>query len=194
MEQIEGYKELLKKRLTAKRYTHTVSVAQTAAKLAKMYEGDADQAYLAGLLHDYARDLSPTELLTIAQENELLTDHVEVVNPDLLHGVVGAFLLRQDGLVTDEVILRAIRYHTTGHPQMDNLGRIIYIADYIEPGRDFPGVDKLRTVTYKNLDYGVLAGLDHTMLYLLQSGAFIHPLSVAARNRMLEEVNIKHCN
>ena len=167
MEQIEGYKELLKKRLTAKRYTHTVSVAQTAAKLAKMYEGDADQAYLAGLLHDYARDLSPTELLTIAQENELLTDHVEVVNPDLLHGVVGAFLLRQDGLVTDEVILRAIRYHTTGHPQMDKLGRIIYIADYIEPGRTKqPHLEELRSIALSDLDMLTFRILEDTVEYL----------------------------
>ncbi len=194
MDQTEGYKELLKKRLTAKRYTHTVSVAQTAAKLAKMYESDADQAYMAGLMHDYARDLSPTELLTIAQENDLISDHAEVINPDLLHGVAGAFLLKKEGLITDEAILQAIRYHTTGHPKMSKLDKIIYIADYIEPGRDFPGVDKLRTMSYQNLDYGVLAGLDHTIMFLLQSGAFIHPLSIAARNHMLEEVNIKHCN
>ena len=102
------------------RYTHTVSVAQTAAKLAKLYGCDADQAYLAGLMHDYARDLSPTELLTIAQENDLIADHAEVISPDLLHGVAGAFLLKKEGLITDEAILQAIRYHTTGHPKMSN--------------------------------------------------------------------------
>ena len=71
---------------------------------------------------------------------------------------------------------------------------MIYIADYIEPERKFPGVDKLRTITYQDWNLGVLAGLNHTLTYLLQKAAFIHPYSLMARNRMLEEIGIKDCN
>lgn len=194
MDKLEEYKAILQKRLSAKRYTHTVNVAQSAVKLAQMYDVDVDKAYLAGLLHDYARNLSPNELLDIAQANDLLTDHAEIVKPDLLHGAVGAFLLKKEGLLTDGEVLNAICYHTTGHPQMSRLAKVIYVADYIEPGRKFSGVEELRAAAYEDLDYGVLAGLNHTLQYLIQSDAFIHPLSIAARNRMLEEVNIKNCN
>ena len=194
MENIESYKEHLKQRLTTKRYTHSLAVAQTAAKLAGMYNGDINKAYLAGLLHDYARDYTPSQLLIMAEENHLVDYHVEVVNPSLLHGKVGAFLLEKEGIVADPSILKAIRYHTTGHPDHDQLGHIIYIADYIEPNRDFPGVDKMRKVVYQNFDYGILAGLDHTIMYLMQKAAFIHPLSVDTRNRLIEKINIKHCN
>lgn len=194
MDSIKGYKEFLKQKLTQKRYIHSLSVAQTAARLASMYGADKEKAYLAGMLHDYARDLSTTELLTIGQAYDLVHYHVEVVNPTLLHGVVGAFLLEQEGIIKDEEILESIRYHTTSHPDSDLLGKILYIADYIEPNRDFPGVDKMRTMTYQNLDYGMLGGLDHTIMYLMQSAAFIHPLSIEARNRLIEKINIKHCN
>lgn len=194
MDSTEGYKELLKQRLTAKRYIHTIGVAQTASKLAAMYKGNVEQAYLAGLLHDYAKDLPTTELLSIAQENDLITDRVEMITPLLLHGTVGAYLLERDGLLTDQEVLAAIRCHTTGCVGMSKLDKIIYIADYIEPGRTFPGVDEIRTMSYKNLDLGILAGFNHTIAFLLQSGAFIHPLSIAARNYLLEEINIKNCN
>lgn len=191
---VEGYKIILQRRLSPGRYVHSVGVANTAAKLAGMYSLDIEKAYLAGLMHDYAREMSGTELLDLGQEHGLIRDHVEVIKPSLLHGVVGAFLLQQAGIITDAQILDAIRNHTTGHPEMDWLGRLIYIADYIEPERKFPGVDKLRTIAYKDLDYGVLAGLDHTLIYLVQKGAFLHPYSLMARNRILEEISIKECN
>lgn len=194
MDLTEGYKELLKQRLTPKRYTHTISVAQTAAKLAGKYKVNITKAHIAGLLHDYARDLSNEELLSIAMENDLVSNHAEVLHPQILHGAVGAFLLKRDGIIDDEEILQAIRYHTTGHPDMDRLGQIIYIADYIEPGRDFPGVEKMRQVTYQNLEYGIMSGLDHTLMYLIHSAAYIHPLSIETRNRFIEKLNIKHCN
>lgn len=191
---VEGYKIIMQKRLSPARYVHSVGVANTAAKLAGMNNLDIEKAYLAGLMHDYAREMSGTELLMLAQENDLLGDHIEVIKPDLLHGKVGAFLLEQEGLITDEQILASIRNHTTGHPEMDWLSKLIYIADYIEPERKFPGVDKLRAITYKDWQLGVLAGLNHTLTYLLQKGAFIHPYSLMARNRMLEEISIRDCN
>lgn len=184
---IEGYKEILKKRLSVKRYTHSIGVANTAAKLAGMFHGDIQRAFLAGLLHDYAREMSDSELLELAMANHLSGDAVDLLQPSLLHGPVGAWLLRDAGMVDDELVLQAISWHTTGHPEMDQLARIIYIADYIEPNRKFPGVDTLREIAHRDLDLGVLAGLDHTISYLIQKNGYLHPWSVAARNRLLEE-------
>lgn len=184
---VEGYKELLKKRLSAKRYNHSVGVANTSAKLAGMFNGDIERAYLAGLLHDYARELPNSELLELAMAHDLSGDTVELLQPNLLHGPVGAWLLREQGIIDDGQILNAIRWHTTGHPDMDQLARIVYIADYIEPSRDFPGVDALRKIAHKDLNLGMLAGLDHTINFLLQQGGFIHPWSVAVRNQLIEE-------
>lgn len=184
---VEGYKEILKNRLSVKRYTHSVGVANTAARLAGMFNGNIEKAYLAGLMHDYARELSEEELLELTAKHDLSTDGVELMQTSLLHGPVGAWLLEQEGLITDKQVLDAIRWHTTGHPDMDQLARIIYISDYIEPGRNFPGVDMLRQITNKDLNLGVLAGLDHTLGFLVQRNNFIHPLSIAARNRLLEE-------
>lgn len=184
---VEGYKEILKNRLSVKRYTHSIGVANTAARLAGMFNGDIERAYLAGLMHDYARELTEEELLELTAKHNLSTDGVELMQTSLLHGPVGAWLLEQEGLITDQQVLNAIRWHTTGHPDMDQLARIVYISDYIEPGRNFPGVDLLRQITNKDLNLGVLAGLDHTLSFLVQRNNFIHPLSIAARNRLLEE-------
>jgi predicted HD superfamily hydrolase involved in NAD metabolism len=162
-------------------------VANTAARLAGMFNGDIERAYLAGLMHDYARELTEEELLELTAKHNLSTDGVELMQTSLLHGPVGAWLLEEEGLITDKQVLDAIRWHTTGHPDMDQLARIIYISDYIEPGRNFPGVDLLRQITNKDLNLGVLAGLDHTLGFLVQRNHFIHPLSIATRNRLLEE-------
>lgn len=191
---VEGYKEILKKRLSVKRYTHSVGVANTAAKLAGMFNGDIERAYLAGLLHDYAREVPNAELLELAMAHNLSSDAVDLLQPNLLHGPVGAWMLKEQGILDDEAILDAIRWHTTGHPDMTQLARIIYIADYIEPNRDFPGVDLLRQLTYQDLDLGVLAGIDHTIGFLVQKDGYLHPLSVAARNRLLEERRDKNIN
>ncbi len=168
-------------------YPRGVGLANTAAKLAGMFNGNIAQAYLAGLLHDYAREVPNSELLELAVEHNLVQDSVELLQPNLLHGAVGAWMLQEQGIVEDEAVLNAIRWHTTGHPDMDQLARIIYIADYIEPERKFPGVEALRTIAHRDLDLGVLAGLDHTISFLIQKNGFLHPLSVAARNRLLEE-------
>jgi len=190
----EGYKILLEERLSEKRYQHSLGVADTAAKLATFHSQDIEKAYLAGLMHDYAKNLDDDELLEIATENQLLSDAVEVYVPELLHGVVAAFLLKRDGIITDEEILQAITWHTTGHQEMTPLDAIVYIADYIEPNRNFPNIDALRTVSYRSLEFGLLQCLDNTLAYLLTKGAIIHPFSIQARNVAITRVNKRNYN
>lgn len=184
---MEQYIEIIKKRLNNKRYIHSIEVANLARKLARINGVDPDKAYLAGLLHDYAKCLSNQELLKIARENNLIIDEIEYKQAELLHGPVGAFLIRQELKITDESILNAVKYHTTGCADMDTLMQIIYIADYTEPGRIFEGVEELRKLVLEDLSQGVLEGLDTSLKHIINGKRLIHPLTISARNWMLLE-------
>jgi predicted HD superfamily hydrolase involved in NAD metabolism len=182
---MEEYKALIRDRLTKDRYEHSLGVAQTARELAIQYGADGEKAYLAGILHDYAKNLPNQKLLEIAINNSLIVDPAEKENPQLLHGPVGAVLIEKELGIKDKEILNAIRYHTTGRSQMDRLSQILYIADYIEPNRNFPGVDSLRKITYTNLLAGVLAGLNNSIKFVIDNNQLLHILSVEARNWLL---------
>jgi len=184
---MEEYKALIKGRLSHKRYVHSLGVAETARELAVLNGCNAEQAYLAGILHDYAKELSNHDLLEIGRLNNLILDEAEVEEPQLLHGPVGAVLIQKELGINNRGILDAIRYHTTGCSGMTKLTQIIYIADYIEPNRKFPGVESLRNVTYNDLSRGVLEGLNNTIKYVLDNNQLLHILSVGARNWMLIE-------
>lgn len=172
--------------LSAKRFKHTVGVIETAAKLAEMYGADQQQARTAALLHDVARDLRGEGLMERCREFGIEADEVEQAAPDLLHGKLAACLAQQKFGLTDQGILQAIRFHTTGYKNMSTLDKIIFIADMIEPGRDFPGVDQLRRLAFINLDEAVRAGLESTIRLVLDRGQVIHPASIEARNSLLK--------
>lgn len=178
----------LEQRIQGDRLTHTRAVTETAVQLAARYGADMDRARVAGLMHDYAKALPPAELLRLGRQFGLVTDPAEEQQPSLLHGPVGAALLEQEGLVHDPEILAAIRWHTTGTPGMSALARIIWIADMIEPGRDFPGVAAIRRLTWRDLDQGLLAGLDHSIAYVIATGRRLHLETVRARNWLLAEL------
>ncbi|SMB80291.1 putative HD superfamily hydrolase of NAD metabolism [Desulfonispora thiosulfatigenes DSM 11270] len=187
---MNNYVEIIKKRLNSKRYLHSIGVAETAKELALINGVNPDKAYLAGLIHDYAKCLTDQELLNLAKNNNLIADDVEYKQPDLLHGPVGAFLLKRDHNILDESILRAVRYHTTGCADMDTLTKIIYIADYIEPNRVFNGVKEIRELAFRNLSIGVLNGLDNSLKFIIEKNKLIHPLSIAARNWIIENIRV----
>jgi len=182
---MEEYKALIKARLSQKRYEHSLGVAETARELAELNGCDTEKAYLAGILHDYAKELNDEELLKIGRMHNLILDEAEVREPQLLHGPVGAVLLQQELGINDKEMLDAIRYHTTGCSGMTKLAQIIYIADYIEPHRKFPGVESFRELTFTNLSRGVLAGLNNTIKYVVDNNQLLHKLSVEARNWLI---------
>lgn len=132
---------LIRERLSPRRFKHSVQVAELAREMATDFGIDGEKAYLTGILHDCAKGISGDELLRIAEANGLIEDEVERRAPDLLHAPVGAFLLARDYGVGDVEILDAVRFHTLGNSQMSLLAKIIFLADAIEPGRDYPGVD-----------------------------------------------------
>lgn len=182
------YEKLIRERLKPKRAEHSIRVAETAVLLAKQFGADPDKAYTAGLLHDYAKAVSENDLLVIAKKESLIRDVCEYMAPHLLHGPVGAWLLRTDGIIADEEVLQAVASHTIGHANMTLLEKIIFVADYIEPGRKTPGVEKVRKISYDNLDAGIVACLDGTISWLLQSNAVIHPDAIRLRNELLPQV------
>lgn len=169
VQEIDKY---LKKSLEKKRYTHTLGVANTAACLAMCHGGDVNKAYLAGLLHDNAKCLSTKKKVAICQKAGLPISKIEEKNPELLHSKVGSYLAAVEFHITDEDILNAICYHTTGRPDMSLLEKIVFVADYIEPNRkQIAGLDEIRALAFKNLDYALLFILENTLNYIKKKGS-----------------------
>lgn len=183
--------ELIKSKLSNKRYQHSVQVADTAVKMARRYGLDESRANLAGLLHDYARDLPAGELLNTAARNNLIGNSVERDIPDLLHGPVGAYLLEKEQGIKDSEILNAISHHTLGAVGMSDLEIVIFLADMIEPGRSYTGLAELRELAYIDLNQAMLSGLEGSIRHCLDTRKILHPQTVEARNCFLHKVNAR---
>lgn len=183
-----GSLEEIKKYMTDERFKHTLGVVKTAVKLAKLYGESPENAEIAALFHDIARDFSDDELIQLSRQYGFTVEEIEVSVPQLLHGKVGAALAKDKYGVKDKNILDAICFHTTGRKKMTKLDKIIFIADMVEPGRDFPGVEKLREVVWQDLNRAVLDGLNSTIKFVLERGLLIHPASIEARNWLISTV------
>lgn len=143
---------------------------------------DVEQLTLAALCHDLAKHLTGEEQLRLAAEAELLLDPVEVAEPWILHQKTSAWLAQRDFGIDDADLLHAVSHHTTAGPEMSTLDKLLYVADTVEPLRDFPGAGALRALVESDLEAGYVAVLAHTLRYVLDRGLPIHPLSVAAWN------------
>ncbi len=183
----QKYETLVRKRLTPGRFQHVCAVRACAGELAERNGGSRPEAELAGLLHDYARDLSETELLRLGEERGLIKNEIECSVPVLLHGPVGAELVREELGIENTRILRAIAHHTLGAPGMGFLEKIIYVADLTAEGRNFPGVDYLRKLARKDLEEALLWGFAFSICYCLERKKVIHPQTIAAWNFFLKE-------
>lgn len=176
---------ILSQKLSPKRFNHCRGVEETAVRMAQRYGVDVDKAMQAGLMHDCAREIPNHVLLAMAEQHNIKVDYVERSEPVLLHAPIGALLAEQEYGITDKEVLAAIHSHTVGGKGMTALAKIIFIADFIEPGRTFPGVDKLRRLAEKDLDHALLAAYDHTMLYIIKRGDIIHPATIEGRNELI---------
>lgn len=183
---LEQMKQELEKRLKPSRFRHSLGVAETAVKLAKRFGADEERARVAGLLHDCAREFRNEDMVREAEKRGIAISEVERSMPLLLHADIGAVRVRELYGVEDAAISQAIARHTVGGPAMTVLDKIIWYADMIEPGRDFPGVDKLRELgRTASLDAMMLAGLSHSIVFVVEKGHLIHPATVLARNEIL---------
>lgn len=173
--------EHLRDALRDKRFEHVLRVEKTAIELAKQYGVDVEAASIAGLCHDYAKQRADEDFIKVIKAKKLDPDLLNYGNA-IWHGFVGAEMVKDELGVHDEDILNAIRFHTTGAAYMTKLAQIIYMADYIEPGRDFPAVKKARKLTRQDLGAGVAYQTKHTLLYLIKNNAPIHPQTLATFN------------
>jgi predicted HD superfamily hydrolase involved in NAD metabolism len=167
-------------RLSAKRYGHTLRVANTAEDLARAHGLDPGRARLAALLHDAAREMSSDEFLDLADNLELPVGEPERESPKLLHGPVAAGLARRELGVEDEGVLAAIGEHTTGRPGMAPLSLVLYVADKIEPARDYPSVEKLRRLARRDLRAAAAESLRRSIAHNEERGRPTHPASIEA--------------
>lgn len=181
-------KEELEKEVSKKRFIHSIGVAKTAVKLAKNYGINSEKAKIAGLLHDFTKDWTSDKLGRIIIESDELTDDVLEYSKDLWHGPVASIIIQDKFGITDNDIIMAVRYHTSGRRNMTLLEKIICLADYIEPNRDFNGVDKIRELSKKNINEALLCSFDGSIEYLIKKGVKIYPLTLEARNCLIEEI------
>ena len=170
-------KELVRGRLSDKRYEHTINVKKMAVKLAKRYGADKEKAALAAILHDSAKEISKDEMREIMRQY-----------PQYAEG--GESRPTQWG-VEDEAILSAIACHTAGKPGMSKLDKIVYLADMTSAERDWPGVNKLRKLELKDLDAAMLAALKQTNDFVLSQGKPLDPVSKAAYDDIKARVNAR---
>ena len=169
--------------LKHKRIPHVLGTEQEAIRLAERYGADVEKARVAALLHDCTKRLDMEEQLALCRQYGIRLDALEQQALKLLHAKTGAAIAR-DVFGVDDEIYRAIWWHTTGHAGMTLLEKIMYLADYIEPSRDFPGVDKLRAVCYKDLDEGLLMGLEMTIEEMTSMGNPVHQATIEARDAL----------
>jgi predicted HD superfamily hydrolase involved in NAD metabolism len=174
---LEKADALARTRLSDKRYGHTLRVADTTEDLARVHGIDTDRARLAALLHDAARETRPDEFLRLADQWELPIGEPERQSPKLLHGPVAAKLARRELGVDDEEVLEAVRAHTTGKPLMGPLALALYVADKIEPARDYPSVESLRAFARKDLYKAAAESLRRAIDHNERRGRPIHPAS-----------------
>ena len=168
----------LEKELDSKRFEHTLGVAYTASALAMNYGCDINKARVAGLLHDCAKCISDEKKISMCEKNGLTVSDIERANPGLLHAKLGSVVAFDKYGIDDVSILEAIKWHTTGKPDMSLLEKIIFVADYIEPNRKpLPNIDMIRRFAFTDIDMAVFQILKDTLLYLGDSTKAIDPMT-----------------
>lgn len=187
MKDVKHITEDLSKRLSPKRWRHVQGVVEAAESLAHQYAPDlVRKASLAALMHDCVKEMRLPEMQSFVSMGEV--DEAVYHFGALLHGPAGANYAKTQYGVDDEEVLEAIRVHTTGKVGMSTLDKIVFLADYIEPNRDFPGVEKLRALAKVDLNQAVLAGYDGTIRHLLDDGLEIYELTMSGRNDMIRTI------
>lgn len=177
-ETLNKMRKKVKKHLDKERYDHTIGVMHTAGCLAMRFGADMDKALIAGVLHDCAKCIPNDEKITLCKNYRLDISSVEKSNPGLLHAKLGARLAEDKYHIDDLEILRAIQYHTTGRPAMSLLEKIIYIADFIEPGRmEAPNLPIVRALAFCDIDACLFQILEDSLTYLDRKGVTIDPLT-----------------
>ena len=186
------FKEILKNRLTEKRYIHSLNVADSARMLARLYGyDDEDIAYTAGLIHDCCKDTPAGLQLSYMLENGVELSEYEIDVAKLYHSICGSVFIKKEFGIDNQDIINAVRYHTTGRKNMSLLEKIIFIADFISEERDYNGVEIMREKAVKSLDEAIVEGLSFTIKDLIDRGLIVHPDTLDAYNDAIR--NLLRC-
>lgn len=178
-------KKHLEEILNDNRYKHSLQVASTAVKLAKIYKVDERKAEIAGLLHDCGKNISLNKMKQLLKINNQNLSK-EYFSSALLHGFAGSIYARNVFRIEDKDILDAIKYHTVGRKNMNILEKIIYISDVIEPDRRYSEkINEIRKKAYIDIDEAILEEVNDKILFLLESGKIIHPNTIELRNQLI---------
>lgn len=177
---ISKIRKSMEKTLDAKRYEHTLGVAYTAAALAMCHGADIKRAQIAGLLHDCAKCIDHQKKISICEKHNIPINDIERKNPFLLHAKVGSYITMHKYHINDSDIIYAILNHTTGRPNMSLLEKIVFIADYIEPGRkQAPNLKDIRKIAFADIDQALIMILRDTLTYLEHTNIEVDPITKA---------------
>lgn len=184
---LDRYRELLRGKLNPRRLFHSECVSECAGVLAERYGASVEKARLAGLLHDVMKNVPANEQLALMPDITPL----ELLNSKVWHQISGEAFLRQNGIVTDEEILGAVRWHTTGKAGMTLLEKIIYVADFISADRDYKDVEVVRRLAYISLEHAILYTSRYTVNKMVSQDLLLHPATVECYNDMLMHFGIQ---
>lgn len=173
----EKYLQNTRQQLPASRWEHTLRVVDTASILAQRFQVDEQLVDIAAILHDYCKFWTAEELIFAIKRYKLPLDLL-LYNQELWHGPVAAIIASRDFGISDQQVKDAIFYHTTGRPAMDPVEKVVFLADYIEPARKFPGVDDVRQLAKQNLDEAMVLALKQTISFLHSRGQKVYPLTI----------------
>lgn len=189
-EYIQSLKDRLIQDIGEKRLSHSIRVAETAIQIGKKYDIDEEKIYLAGLLHDCAKFKNTEDLLKYADYFDIILDDMHLHNLELIHAHLGAKMAKEVYDIEDIKILNAIKYHTTGKEDMTILEKLIFISDYIEPYRNFKGVQEVRELAYIDLDSSIMLSIKNNIKFLLDKDKLIDINTIKALNYLrLENIN-----
>lgn len=174
--------DILAVRLSKKRFTHSMNVAEMAKKLAAANGVPSGEAYTAGLVHDCCKEIPASEQLAMVRKSHRKVCEAELKTPALYHAIAGAYYAETVFGFTDEDFLNAIRYHTTGRADMSGIEKVVYMADLVSAERDFKGVERLRKLAFSDLDRSVLESVVHSVNEVMGKHSLIPVQTVEAYN------------
>lgn len=174
----------VKRALSAERFQHVEGVVSSAISLAKAYNVSVEAAEQAAWLHDLVREWPRDQLRQAAQTIDIPAGFEEI--PALLHGPIAAHMGQATYGILNLEVLDAVRFHTTGRPGMTPLELVLFVADAIEPSRNYPGVADIRAAAEKKLEWAARLSIDNTIRFLLEGRKPLFPLTVLARNWLLQ--------
>ena len=172
---IEEIKKDIRKKLSDYRYNHSLRVMEEAVSLAKHYHADIEKCRVCGLTHDMCKEYTKEENEKIIKEYNLPKELLNNENKNLAHGFIASVIVKEKYNFTNDMVL-AIRYHSTGYPNMDTLAKIIYLADKIEQGKAYPGIEEERLLAYQNIDKAIILCLNNQIKHLKEKNKVINKM------------------